>query len=60
MAFPPTTAELLGYVVRPEQMTVGAVKRVDTAARIRDVHDAIDDHRRRLVAYPVNDTVLEL
>ena len=40
-------------------MAVGGVERVDAAARIGDVHRAVDDDRRRLIADAVDDAGLE-
>ena len=46
-------------VVGPEMVPVVGVDRVDAAARVGEVHDSVDDHRRGLVADPVDDAVLE-
>ena len=55
----PAPAEQLGHVVEPQQMAVGRVDRVHAAARVGDVHDAVDDDRRGLVADAVDDPVLK-
>ena len=54
-----TAAEQLRHVIDPQQVAVLGVHGVDAAPGIGDVHDAIHDDRRRLVADAIDDAVLE-
>ena len=55
----PAAAKQLRDVVGPQMVSIDRVNGVHAAPRIGDIHDAVDDHRRRLVTDPVDDPMLE-
>ena len=59
VALAPAAAEQVRDVVGPQMMPVVGVDRVDAPPRVGEVHHAVDDHRRGLVADAVDDAVLE-
>ena len=59
VAFPASAANQVRDVESPEQVAVGRVHGVNTAARIGHIHHAVHNHRRRLVTDAIDDAVLE-
>jgi hypothetical protein len=59
VALPSSSADQIGDVVGPQQMSVRRIERVHAAARIGHIHRPVDDDRSRLVADAVDHAMLK-